>query len=70
MSPVDEIRKPTFIKKLAFYPWFYGSAKGISAHEFEILRSIVHFLPLQVGDDYVDVVAAVIVHTPEEHQFR
>ena len=40
----------------------------MSADELEVLRHVVHFLPLQIGDDDEDLVAADIVHPAQNHQ--
>jgi hypothetical protein len=70
MSLTDKIRKRTFIQKLACNAWFHRSAKGTSTYKFEIFCRVVHLLSLQVRDDDVDIIAAMIVHAPEEHQLR
>ena len=38
-------------------------------HVLEVLRNLVHFMPLEVSDNDVDVVAATIVHAAKEHKF-
>jgi hypothetical protein len=47
----------------------HGLAKGILAHELEVFRGGVHFRPLHIRHNDEDIVAAVVVHAPQEHQF-
>jgi hypothetical protein len=44
-------------------------AKGILADELEVFRGGVHLSPLHIRHNDKDIVAAVVVHTPEEHKF-
>ena len=44
-------------------------AKRILADELEVFRGSIHLSPLHIGHNNKDIVAAVIVHAPEEHKF-
>lgn len=44
-------------------------AKCILADELKIFRGGVHLSPLHIRHNNKDIVAAVVVHTPEEHKF-
>ena len=51
------------------HAWFTTSPETIAAHEFEVLRHIVHFLPLEIGDNDKDFIATSVVHAAQEHEF-
>lgn len=38
--------------------------------KLEIRSHIVHFLPLQIGNDDINIVTSSVMHTTEKHQFR
>ena len=44
-------------------------AKCILADELEVFRGSVHLSPLHVCHNNKDIVAAVVVHAPQEHKF-
>jgi len=44
-------------------------AKCILADEFEVFRGGVHLSSLHVCHNNKDIVAAMVVHAPEEHKF-
>ena len=44
-------------------------AKCILADELEVFRGSVHLSPLHVRHNNKDIVAAVVVHAPQEHKF-
>ena len=44
-------------------------AKRILADKLKVLRGSVHLSPLHVCYNNKDIVAAVVVHAPEEHKF-
>lgn len=60
----------TLVQELLLHTRFQRPSKGVLADEFEVLGHVVHFLAFQVGDNDEDVVASMIVHPPQEHQFR
>ncbi len=44
-------------------------AKCILADELEVLRGSVHLSSLHVRHNNKDIVAAMVVHAPQEHEF-
>ena len=60
----------TFVEEFLLHTRFQRASEGMLADKFKVLGHIVHFLPFQVGDYDEDVVASMIVHSPQEHQFR
>jgi len=60
----------TLIEEFLLHTGFQRASEGMLADEFKVLGHIVHFLPFQVGDYDEDVVASMIVHPPQEHEFR
>ena len=67
-----EVGKRIAPHTLGLYPLcdgrFTRPAVRMSADELEVLRHVVHLLPLQIGDDDEDLVAADIVHPAQDHQ--
>ena len=61
----------TFALYSSFHTGFARTPKRIPADKFEIFGSVIHFLPLHVCDDDINVVAAVVLvmHPAKEHQF-
>lgn len=53
----------TFVQQFSFHALFQWSAKGIAAYEFEVFGYFVHLCSFQIGNNYIDIVAAVIVHS-------
>lgn len=43
-------------------------AECILAHELEVFRGSVHLRPLHISHNNENIVAAVVVHAPQEHQ--
>jgi hypothetical protein len=41
----------------------------ILAHELEVFRSGIHLSPLHISYNNKDIVAAMVVHAPQEHEF-
>lgn len=62
-------KKRTLILDLTFSTGFTFLAIGIAANEFKIFRDVVHLLLLYVCHDDIHIVAAVVMHTPENHKF-
>jgi hypothetical protein len=60
----------TLVKKLLFHARFQRPTKCVFADEFKVLGDVVHLLPFQISNNDEDVVASMIVHSPQEHQFR
>ena len=59
----------TLIEKLLFHAWFQRPAEGALADEFKVICHFVHLFSFQIGDYDEDVVASMIVHSPQKHQF-
>ena len=59
----------TIMVNLPFHAWLAITGGGMLTHVLEVLRNLVHFMPLEVSDNDVDVVAATIVHAAKEHKF-
>jgi hypothetical protein len=55
----------TLVLNLALHARFHGTPKSVPADELEIICNIIHFLSLHIGDNDVDIIAAVVVHPPE-----
>ncbi|KAG5646015.1 hypothetical protein DXG03_004617 [Asterophora parasitica] len=60
----------TFVAYSSFNAGLAWAPKGMSADEFEVFSGVVHFLPLQVGNNDKDFVTARVVHPPQQHEFR
>ena len=45
-------------------------AKGILTHELEVFCGSIHLCPLHISYNNKDIVAAMVVHSPQEHKFR
>jgi hypothetical protein len=45
-------------------------AECVLANELEVFRGSVHLCPLHICHNNKDIVAAVVVHAPQEHEFR
>ena len=44
-------------------------AECILAHELEVFCGIIHLRPLHISYNNKDIVAAMVVHAPQEHEF-
>src|SRR6266478_6850544 len=44
--------------------------KCILAHELEVFRGSIHLSPLHISHNNKYIVAAMVVHAPQEHEFR
>lgn len=45
------------------------SSSSILANVLEVLRDLVHLVPLEICNNDKDIVAAAVVHAAEEHKF-
>jgi hypothetical protein len=59
----------TLVLNSALHARFHGTPESMPADELKIIGNIIHFLSLHIGDNDVDVIAPVIVHPPEQHEF-
>ena len=59
----------TIVINLLFYAWFAMASGGILADVFEVLCDLIHLIPLEIGHNDINVVAATVVHAAEEHKF-
>ena len=44
-------------------------AKGILTHKLEVFSGSIHLCPFHISYNNKDIVAAVVVHAPQEHEF-
>ena len=63
-------QKRTLVLDLTLFAGFTFLAIGIAANKFEVFSNVVHLLLLYIGHDDIYIVAAVVVHSPENHEFR
>src|SRR6266850_2652813 len=52
-----------------FHVMLHCLAKCILAHKLEVFGGGIHFRPLHISYNNKDIVAAVVVHAPQEHKF-
>ena len=55
----------TFVLDSTLHAWLHGAAKRIPTDEFKILGDIVHLLPHYVRDNDINVIATMVVHSPQ-----
>ena len=60
----------TLMANLVLHLRLAGATKGMSTDELEILSHIVHFLPLEICHYDVYLIAAHVVHPPQDHKLR